>query len=52
MLMAWGMLSIGIGIMFLMLIELLPLSFVLGFLAFGLAFTGGVLAFACCGEIS
>jgi len=46
-----GMILAGIGIPALMAFKLLPVSLVLGFVAFALVAVGGVLALVYCGEL-
>jgi hypothetical protein len=46
-----GLIFAGMSIPLLMLVQVLPLSLLLGFLGFALFGTGGVLALIYCGEI-
>lgn len=46
-----SMILLGLGVPLLMALGLIPVSFPLCFLGFGLAATGGVLALIFCGEI-
>jgi hypothetical protein len=46
-----GLIFAGMSIPMLMLVQVLPLSLLLGFLGFALFGTGGVLALIYCGEI-
>lgn len=46
-----GLILAGLGIPLLMVVQLLPVNFLLGFAGFALAATGGVLAFVFCGEV-
>jgi hypothetical protein len=46
-----GLVLAGLSIPLLMAVGVFPLSFVLGFLGFGLAGTGGVLLLIFCGEL-
>jgi hypothetical protein len=45
-----GLILAGLSIPFLMLLGLLPLSFVLAFLGFALTAAGGIMALIFCGE--
>jgi hypothetical protein len=51
MLVSTGMILAGLGIPLLMLLQLLPVTFLFGFAGFALAVTGSVLALVFCGEI-
>jgi hypothetical protein len=46
-----GLILAGLGIPMLMVIQWLPVTFLLGFVGFALTATGGVLALVFCGEI-
>jgi hypothetical protein len=46
-----GLILAGLGIPLLMAVQLLPVSFLLAFVGFALAVTGGVLVMVFCGEI-
>jgi hypothetical protein len=51
MLVSVGLILAGFSIPVLMLLQFIPATFLLGFVGFALAATGGVLALTLCGEI-